>query len=43
MSEYKHGNWFCKPANEAEAKEIMDRAVASGAAKIMIPSSFGGG
>ena len=31
MSEYKHGNWFCKPANEAEAKEIMDRAVASGA------------
>ena len=31
MIEYKHGNWFCKPANEAEAKEIMDRAVASGA------------
>ncbi len=27
---YKHGNWFCKPANEAEAKEIIERAVASG-------------
>ncbi len=28
---YKHGNWFCKPADEAEAKEIIERAVASGA------------
>ncbi len=28
---YKHGNWFCKPANEAEASEIVERAVASGA------------
>lgn len=28
---YEHGNWFCKPANEAEAREIIERAVASGA------------
>lgn len=28
---YKHGNWYCKPANEEEAKEIVERAVASGA------------
>lgn len=28
---YKHGNWFCQPANEAEAREIVERAVASGA------------
>ena len=31
MSDYEHGNWFCRPANEAEAKEIIERAVASGA------------
>lgn len=31
MSEYKHGNWYCEQANEAEAKEIIERAVASGA------------
>lgn len=31
MSNYKHGNWYCKPANEAEAKEIVERAVACGA------------
>src|SRR5690554_2232432 len=31
MSEYKHGNWYCKPANNAEAREIVERAVASGA------------
>ena len=31
MSNYKHGNWYCKPANEAEALEIVERAVASGA------------
>lgn len=28
---YKHGDWYCKPASKAEAKEIIDRAVASGA------------
>ncbi len=31
MSNYKHGNWYCKPANESEAREIVERAVASGA------------
>lgn len=31
MSGYKHGNWYCKPANEAEAKEIIARALVSGA------------
>ena len=31
MSNYEHGNWYCKPADEAEAKEIIERAVASGA------------
>ena len=31
MSDYKHGDWFCKPANEAEAFEIIARAVANGA------------
>lgn len=31
MSDYKHDDWYCKPANEAEAKEIVERAVASGA------------
>ena len=33
MSDYKHGNWYCKPANEAEAREVVERAVASGAKK----------
>ena len=28
---YKHGDWYCKPANEAEAKEVIERAVVSGA------------
>lgn len=28
---YKHGDWYCKPANEAEAREIVDRAMKSGA------------
>ena len=28
---YVHGNWYCKPSNEAEAKEIVERAIASGA------------
>lgn len=28
---YQYGNWFCKPANEAEAREIIERSVASGA------------
>lgn len=28
---YKHGDWYVKPANEAEAREIVERAVASGA------------
>lgn len=28
---YKHGDWYCKPANEEEAREIIERAVASGA------------
>lgn len=28
---YKHGDWYCKPANKAEAEEIIERAVASGA------------
>lgn len=28
---YKHGNWYCKPASEEEAREIIERAVASGA------------
>lgn len=31
MSNYKHSNWYCKPANEAEAREVIERAVASGA------------
>lgn len=31
MSNYKHGDWYCKPANKAEAREIVERAVASGA------------
>lgn len=31
MSNYKHGNWYCKPANESEAREIVERAGASGA------------
>jgi hypothetical protein len=31
MSNYKHGDWYVKPANKAEAKEIIERAVASGA------------
>lgn len=31
MSEYRYGSWYCKPANEAEAKEIVERAIASGA------------
>lgn len=34
MNEYKHGDWYCKPANEAEAREIIERAVASGAENI---------
>ena len=29
---YKHGDWFCKPASEAEAREIIERALANGAA-----------
>ena len=37
MSEYKHGNWFCKPASEAEAHEIVERAVASGAERSETP------
>ena len=32
---YKHGDWFCKPASEAEAREIIERAVASGAVNTM--------
>lgn len=32
MSEYKHGNWFCKPASQTEAREIIERAEESGAA-----------
>src|SRR5690606_17913726 len=31
MSDYKHGNWYCRPANKAEAREIVERAVARGA------------
>lgn len=31
MSDYLYGDWYCKPANEAEAKEIIERAMASGA------------
>ena len=31
MSEYQHGDWYCVPANDAEAREIIERAVASGA------------
>lgn len=31
MSNYKHGDWFCKPANEEEAKEIVELALVSGA------------
>lgn len=31
MNNYKHGDWYCKPSNEAEAREIVERAVASGA------------
>lgn len=31
MSNYKHGDWYCDPANEAEAREIIERALASGA------------
>jgi hypothetical protein len=33
MSNYKHGNWYCKPANETEAREIFQRALESGAEK----------
>lgn len=33
MSNYKHGNWYCKPANESEAREIVERALESGAEK----------
>lgn len=28
---YMHGDWYCKPSNEEEAREIVERAVASGA------------
>lgn len=31
MNNYKHGNWYCKPVNEAEAREIIERALESGA------------
>lgn len=31
---YKYGDWYCKPANEAESKEIIERAVSSGARNI---------
>lgn len=31
MSNYKYGDWYCRPANEEEAQEIIERAVASGA------------
>lgn len=27
MSNYKHGDWYCKPANEAEAREILAPAM----------------
>lgn len=33
MNEYKYGNWYCKPANEAEAREIVERAVLNGAVR----------
>ena len=33
MSEYKHGNWYCKPTTKSEAKEIIERALESGARK----------
>lgn len=33
MSNYKHGDWYCRPANETEAKEIIERAIVSGAKK----------
>lgn len=31
MSNYKYGDWYCKPASEKEAKEIIERALVSGA------------
>lgn len=31
MNSYKHGNWYCKPASKEEAREIIERAVQSGA------------
>lgn len=31
MSDYIYGDWHCKPSNVAEAKEIIERAIASGA------------
>lgn len=34
MSNYKHGDWYCKPESEAEAREIIERAVASGACSV---------
>lgn len=29
--QYPHGNWYCKPNNKNETKEIIARAIASGA------------
>ena len=31
MSNYEHTDWCCQPANKAEAQEIVERAIASGA------------
>lgn len=31
MSNYKYGDWFCRPETEAEAAEIVRLAIASGA------------
>ena len=33
-------NWYCKPASEAEAIEIVERAVANGVVAKSIPSGF---
>lgn len=30
MSKYKHGDWYCKPASEAETLEIIKRALVNG-------------
>lgn len=41
MSNYKYGYWYCKPANEEEAEEIIERALVSGAIRSETTVLFG--